>query len=462
MSATKTSDPVVIRPQPGPQEAFLASSADITIYGGAAGGGKTYGLLLEAARHSGNSDFGAVIFRRTYPQIMNEGGLWDESNKLYPYLNADPVTGNLNWRFPSGATVSFRHLQHERNVLDWQGAQIPLIGFDELTHFSAYQFWYMLSRNRSMSGVRPYVRATTNPDADSWVADLIAWWIDQETGLPIKERAGVLRWFVRVGDDIVWANDPAELEAKHPDIPPKSLTFVPAKLEDNVALMEADPQYRANLLALARVERERLLGGNWKIRAEAGEYFRRSYFNVVRASPAGGSVVRAWDLAATEKERGKDDPDWTVGLRVRRTTEGRFVVEHMERMRSSPGKVRAAIKNVADQDGRGVRIRIPQDPGQAGKAQVQELVSMLAGHRVRALPVTGDKTVRAGPASSQAEAGNIDIVEGPWNEAFLSELENFPSGAHDDIVDALSDAVDELTRPVGRLDPIPSHSYVTG
>jgi hypothetical protein len=75
-------------------------------------------------------------------------------------------------------------------VYDWQGAQIPLICFDELTHFRAHQFFYMVSRNRSTCGVRPYIRATCNPDADSWVANFLAWWIDPETGFPIPERAG--------------------------------------------------------------------------------------------------------------------------------------------------------------------------------------------------------------------------------------------------------------------------------
>src|SRR6266850_7935610 len=95
---------------------------------------------------------------------------------------------------PRASKIKFSHLQLETTVHDWQGAQITLICFDELTHFTAYQFFYMVSRNRSTCGVRPYIRATCNPDADSWVAEFLAWWIDQETGLPIPERAGVLRY----------------------------------------------------------------------------------------------------------------------------------------------------------------------------------------------------------------------------------------------------------------------------
>src|ERR1700709_1584215 len=129
-----------LKPQEGPQEAFLATCADIALYGGAAGGGKTWALLLEPLRHVGTPDFGAVIFRRNSKQVRNEGGLWDESAKLYPLVGAKPQESILQWKFPSGAKLKFDHLEHEKNKYDWQGSQIPLIGFDELTHFSKSQF----------------------------------------------------------------------------------------------------------------------------------------------------------------------------------------------------------------------------------------------------------------------------------------------------------------------------------
>lgn len=227
------------KPQPGPQETFLASNADIVIFGGAAGGGKTWALLMQPLRHMSNPQFGGVIFRRTSPQIRNQGGLWDESSQIYPLLNAEPRQTVLEWRFPAGAKLKFAHLQYDSDVYDWQGAQVPFIGFDQLEHFSESQFWYMLSRNRSLCGVRPYVRATVNPDADSWVAKLIEWWIDQETGFPIDERSGIVRWFVRVNGETKWADTKEELATDGED--PKSLTFIPAKLSDNQILMLKDP-----------------------------------------------------------------------------------------------------------------------------------------------------------------------------------------------------------------------------
>ncbi len=428
-----------IRPQPGPQTAFLRSPADIAIYGGAAGGGKTWALLMEPLRHVHNAGFGAVVFRRTTVQVRNQGGLWDESERLYPLAGAHGLSSLLTWRFPTGASVRFAHLEHDKTVYDWQGSQIPLIGFDELTHFSRKQFWYLVSRNRSTCGVRPYIRATCNPDADSWVAEFIAWWLDPATGLPIPERAGALRWFVRVDDALVWADDLTELYMRHPELPAKSATFVPARLSDNAVLMAADPGYLANLMALPGVERARLLNGNWKIRPAAGLLFRRGWCKIVDAAPAGLRVVRGWDLAGTPKTE-HNDPDWTAGVKIGRSEQGLYVVLDQVRIRDTPGEVERLIRNTAGADGAEVEIALPQDPGQAGKAQGLALARTLAGYAVRATPESGDKQTRFRPFSAQAEAGNVHVLRGAWNEAWFAGLEAFPDGRHDDDADATSRA----------------------
>ncbi len=434
---------IEIRPQAGPQEAFLATPADIAIYGGAAGGGKTWALLMEPLRHVGNRDFGAVIFRREATQITNEGGLWDEAAKLYPLLRARPrLAPRPIYLFPGGARVSFAHLNLENDVLNWHGAQIPLIEFDELTHFSRAQFFYMLSRNRSTCGVRPYVRATCNPDADSWVAEFIAWWIDPDTGLPIPRRSGVVRWFVRVGDALHWGDRADELAARcgvaATDC--KSLTFIAASIHDNKVLLAHDPGYLANLKALARVERERLLGGNWKIRPAAGLYFRRQEAAILEQAPTDIAVtVRAWDLAATEPGDGNEDPDWTVGLKIGRRHNGRFVVLDVVRDRRKAAAVRALVRRVAEIDSKSVRITVPEDPGQAGKEQGESYVQMLAGWSISRRRRSTNKVASAEPFAAQWQAGQVDVVRAPWNDAFFAELEQFPDARHDDQVDAAAD-----------------------
>lgn len=436
-----------IRPQAGPQENYLASPADIAIYGGSAGSGKTFGLLMEPMRHISNPRFGAVIFRRESVQITNEGGLWDNAMELYPLLGGKPrQSPKLAFMFPSGARVSFGHLNLEADVLDWHGSQIPLIEWDELTHFSKAQFFYMLSRNRSTCGVRPYVRATCNPDADSWVAEFIEWWIDQESGLPIPERSGVLRWFVRVNDVIRWGDSPQQLadEWRVPLADAKSVTFIGARLSDNPALLAKDPGYEANLKALSRVERERLYGGNWKIRPAAGLYFMRADATLIDSLPNDADVpvwVRAWDLAATEETEASPDPDWTVGVKMgRRRSTGKIVIADVIRVRRKSSKVHELVQRTAENDTPATEIRMPQDPGQAGKDQAASYIAELSGFPAFARNVTGDKVVRANPFSAQWQAGNVEVLRAPWNEDFFGELEGFPDGKHDDQVDACSEA----------------------
>lgn len=453
----KTLARITIAPQPGPQTQFLSTPADIAIYGGAAGGGKSFGLLLDPLRHYQNPLFGGVIFRKTNVQVRNEGGLWDTSMTIYPIAQGKPRESYLEWRFPEGMSMSFANLESESSLLNYQGSQIPWIGFDELTHFSRSQFFYMMSRNRSTSGVRPAIRATTNPDPDSWVREFIDWWIGED-GYPIKERSGKIRYFIRINDKFIWANTKEEIYATYghkPEIQPKSMTFISAKLEDNQILMQKDPGYMGNLLALSYVDRMRLRDGNWNIRAAAGTFFKREWFPVVDAVPAGWMrAVRFWDRAATEVHEANRDPDWTRGLLLYKYPNNTYLVGDLRSARESPGKIENLIKNVAGYDSHRVEVMAQQDPGSAGVYEAENFTRMLSGYIVRIEPSSKDKITRAKPVSAQCEAGNIQVLRGPWNEEFFRELENFPDGAHDDIVDCLSGGFNAMSQSASLLDVV--------
>lgn len=435
--------PEVIRPQAGPQSRFVRCSADIVFYGGQAGGGKSYALLLDSFRGVKHPEYGAVIFRRTTKQVTAEGGLWDTATDLYSKLGGKPNNADLYFSFPTGGRVGFAHMEHEKNRLDWQGSQIPYIGFDELTHFTWKQFSYMLSRNRSTIGLRTKIRATLNPDPDHFARNWVDWYIGPD-GYAIPERSGVIRWMVMSDDAPVWFGSKAEAFAEFPNSTPLSFTFIVSSLEDNQILLKQDPKYLANLEALPKVERERLRRGNWNIRASAGSYFQRSSFEIVDALPAGKhrKVVRAWDFAGTEQEDATD-PDWTAGVKLS-VIEGVYYVEHVERFRVDASMVKGRVRNTASGDGTGTSVRLTQDPGQAGKFQVKDYVAGLAGYQIKYSTASGDKSTRATPFASQVQAGNVKLVRGPWNEAYLAELENFPVGSHDDQVDASADAFNEL------------------
>ena len=466
-----------IRPQPGPQEAFLSSPADIIIFGGSAGGGKSWVLLLEPLRNIDTKGFTTTIFRRTYPQIMNEGGLWSTSQEIYPYAGGSPREADLRWKFKNGNSIKFSHLEYEKSKLEYQGSQICYIGFDELTHFSETMFFYLLSRNRSTCGVKPYMRATCNPDPDSWVAEFIAWWINQETGYPIPERSGVIRYFVRHMDRIYWADSEAELwdQVKNlmpeEDFHPQSFTFIAAKLDDNPALTTKDPGYRGRLMALPLVERERLLGGNWKIRHTAGTMFRMEWFHFIDRSevpfrslnesepdiyviPENSRkirgkmrLVRWWDTAATEPSPENKDPDWTAGV-LMGELEGKFYILDLVHVQKSPGDVEDLMAATAELDGKSVEIGMEVEPGSAGKREAERFRrTIFSGYTFHAERSSGDKVTRAKPFSSAVQHGLVYVVRAPWNNEYLSDLVNFPNPKyHDDCVDASSASNDYLTR----------------
>lgn len=433
-----------IKPQEGPQEAFLSTKADIAIYGGSAGSGKTHALLMESLRHIDNPSFGAVFLRRTYSQIMNEGALWDSAKRMYLQMGGEAfMTPHPHFRFPSGASISFRSMQYEDNKYDWQGAQIPLIIFDELTHFSWGQFMYLMSRNRSTCGVKPYMRATCNPETNHWLRKFIDWWIGPE-GFPIKERSGAIRYMCVLGNDTHWADTEEELKSRFgEDVMPLSVTFIGAKLEDNQELLRVDPSYKAKLLALPKYEREQLLNGNWNVKSEGGLYFKESWFNKIPTRPSGNiKWVRYWDRAATEPSVKNPDPDWTVGALLGRTIEGRIIIADIVRFRGTPQTVEATIKQVALMDGVGVDIGLEQEPGASGKFEAQYLVRALSGFIIKVYPKRKGKIESWGPLSSQVEAGNVDVVVAPWNTEFFKEVENIDGSnkMHDDQADACSGA----------------------
>ena len=442
----------ILRPQAGPQEKFLATKADIAIDGGAAGGGKTYALLLEPHRHMNVKDYSATIFRKNATQISIDGGLLDESMSIYGFLKNAVFKSSPkpHWIFGGRAKVSFMHIDGDRDLPKWQGSQICFIGFDELCHFEESQFFYMLSSNRSICGVKPYVRATCNPDVDSWVANFISWWIDPETGYAISERSGVLRYFYRFEGEVQWADSAEELSEKFGVEPElcKSVTFIASSVYDNKILLDNDPSYLANLHGLSLVERERLLNGNWKIRPAAGLYFKSEQTRIVKSVPEDlVAVVRAWDLAATEINLVNKDTDRTAGVLMGRMRNGQYIVLDVKRMAANAATVRAMVKSTAATDRSEYccrKISIPQDPGQAGKEQAQSYVRELAGFNVKTKVITGDKVIRAEPLAAQWQIGNILLLKGSWNETFITEMEGFPELLHDDQVDAAADAFSVL------------------
>lgn len=374
-----------IKPQPGYQMQFLSSPADVVIGGGAGFAGKSFALLMDAARGVMSIDgkpvypgYGAVIFRHSYPEIVIPGGLWDDSTRIYPHVGGRPSETKHSWYFEdSQSEIVFKHLARETELEENKG-QIAYIGWDEMTDFTQRMFTYMLSRNRSTSGFRPKTRGTCNPDPDSWLADFLAWWINQETGFPIKERGGKIRYFTVDQDRFVWGDtrkdvydktrhifDKPEFEGFELKDMIKSATFIPGNFRDNKIGIKENPSHIANLAAQSEEEKLRLLEGNWKIRVDGSSLFDWAkmddlFSNIIPESPRDKyyiSIDHAWagkDLCIIGTWKGwkciridiipKGNDKWRNDLIV-------FVVNaNRSRYRPLP------VSNIMiDQDGVGVR-----------------------------------------------------------------------------------------------------------
>lgn len=442
------------------------------VVGGSAGVGKSWLQAYLAARFHRTPGWAAILFRRTQPMLTGGGSLYAETEKLYPLLNAVGRTRPLEWVWPSvPSIVELRHLQHEKSAGEHKSKAYTYIGLDEASDFTGSQFNLLTSRLRTLSGVATQAVLTTNPDPDCYLREWLDWWI-AEDGYPDPTRAGKVRHYVRAGDEIVWADEPDSLlhyvgGNKHAVM---SFTFIPGTIHDNKVLMEADPGYMAKLMALPQVERDRFLGGNWDIRESSGDFFQQSAFKLWGATELERELmyqtgtpakivqsVRCWDCAATPVkgdlvggiERAADfkardpamhDPDWTCGVRLDRTSNGRIIVADVIWHRDTPGAVEHLIERTAAHDGPGTVVALRTDPGQAGIAQTERLQARVRKHaRCVVVEQTKAKAEYAREPSRAVHRGEVYYSQGPGMRRFFNQLEAFPEkGAHDDAVDAFS------------------------
>jgi predicted phage terminase large subunit-like protein len=432
-----------IRPQKGFQESFLKSAADIVIGGGAAGCGKTYALLMEPLYDLGNRGTRTIFLRRTREQIRKPGAAWDQSVGLYPAAGAVARSHVYTWDFKNDISIQMNQLEYEATLHDYDGAQIPIILFDQLEQFTKKMFVYMLTRNRSASAARPRVRGSANPvwsghNTGGWLRVLLDFWIGGD-GLPDLARAGVVRYITAVDGEIVFVDKDWRAPG---GTGPKSITFIPGRLFENRKLLDNNPQYYSNLLMQDRITRARLLDGNWDVSYDAG-MFDGGWFRVVEMAPRGIKQIRYWDRAATAALPGKD-PDWTAGA-LCGIYDGELYILDMRHFRESPAENERRISQAALIDGRGVEIGIEQEPGSAGKDTAAHYQTrVLAGYDVFIDAVTGSKVERAAPWCALAEQGHVKLLRGNWNHDFIEECANFPNGKKDQ-VDAVSGAYKKLT-----------------
>lgn len=457
------------KPNSQPQTQFVESTCREILYGGAAGGGKSQALTALPLLWAHLPGFLSLTLRREFPQLND---LLDKASELYPkavpgirYVGSKRPT----YTTPGGARFLYGSCHLAGDYAQFDGWQINLLNFDELTHFTEKQYKYICARVRTArKGYPTFIRATTNPGGEGhdWVFKHWGAWLDpnfEAEGLPKRDErpdgtppakpAEV--WWIRTYKngsgtrEVYFRSDPGK-EPGHPKA--LSRTFIPAKLSDNRDLCENDPEYEAQLQSLDALRREQLLNGNWLAKPAAGLFFKRAWTLLVEKSdiPRGAVFVRYWDRAATEKTE-DNDPDWTVGLLMARFGPTYWIVDRLKGQ-WSPGKVDNLIKETAELDaktyGGEVETIVCQDPGQAGKSQAIQTVQALAGYRVGSARESGSKLARFGPFSSQAEHNNVRACRGAWNEDYFARLEEFDGQEKqkDDDADATSGAFAKLAK----------------
>jgi predicted phage terminase large subunit-like protein len=375
-------------------------------------------LLMGALQYVDIPGYSAILFRKTYADLTKPGALmdrakewllphkevrWDEKDKKFTFF----LEGT---KIPL-STIQFGYLENLNDKYNYQGGEYQFIGFDELTHIALASYIYMFSRLRRLKGstVPLRVRGASNPPDDGggeWVRDR----------------------FIIQGPQV-------------------GRVFIPAGLDDNPYLDKV--AYEKTLNNLDPVTRARLREGDWSI-IRKGNMFKRGWFEVVDVAPAYRKTIRWWDMAATDEEKAKrknksGEPDYTASLKVSEAN-GIYYIEDIIRVRKDPAGTDALQHSTAVHDGFSVPIYEEQEPGSSGLSVISSKSrGILKGYAYTGIPSSGSKVDRASIASAAASNGNIKILRGCRNlDVFYDELESFPGGIHDDMVDCLSGCVSQL------------------
>lgn len=462
------------------QERFINSDSFVTVYGGAAGSGKSYMGLMRFLLYIDDPNFFGYVFRLNATDMKGGGGLFQTACRMFQAYDKRVKYTKQPMRitFPSGATIDFTGIDGQAGLDSIQGIEISAAMVDEAAQHEESSIFWIISRLRTKAKMIPNIWMTCNPDPDSFLRK----WLDKYylypqgtvqdgelvEGRPNLERDGDLRWFLRIGDEMVWGDSREELVERYghtfpidklsglSTCQPRSFRFISATCHDNPPLLESDPNYVSNLLNLPRVEKERLYYGNWYARQESSSHFKREWTPVIKMQELLNSDeivkrVRVWDLASTLPSEQNPDPDYTAGILYGRTRGGTYVVEDLIYGRWRAGELENMLIEQTKKDrsmyGMGVNGYLPIEPASAGQVQKRYFASVFAeqGVPIKFFKVGNSKSKldRFLPFSSAAENGLIVVIEADWNDEYFHNLEAFTgvrSKIHDDIVDSQSDA----------------------
>lgn len=425
-------------PNPGPQSTFLLDFGRESLYGGAAGGGKSIALMMAASQFLHVPGYSALLIRKSYADLGKPQALMDIADQWWgPFrgrgVKFDAQQHTYFFDCPGGgrSRIVFGALDNENDRFNYQGGAYHFLGMDELTQQKERDYRYLISRIRRvmegpLSRLPIRFRCTTNPGG---------------TGHEWVYKRFIARWEA-------WLKGLA---------PRPRRNFWPALITDNPKLDRDD--YIASLMELDPVTRAQLMRGDWNIRPD-GRMFRSRWFKPINRADIPGNChwVRFWDMASTDPMPGLD-PDYTVGVLMGRAPDGRVFIADVRRWRKDPGDNDVLMRRVEAMDTRMVVQLMEQEPGSAGKTAIYHYRTQVFRHsqfygvparnkgQGRTTTLTGRKTppakiLAAGPYASMASADMVYVVvDGSWDhDAFIGEHEIFPDGDHDDQVDAAAGA----------------------
>lgn len=489
------------QPQTGPQLAFAKTSADFAIIGGSPGGGKSVACLYEGAKLChlrGARRVRATYFRRDEVSLLRAGSIWDRATEMLPAFGGtvrrDDVSvtvEHIEGQIEDQHRIDFRHLHRLGDERSYDGSEQDLIVFEELQEFEASQVWYMVSRLRTRSGLRPRIRASCNADPEcEWLVELLSTggYLGDD-GYVRRDMSGTVQYLTRDAhtDALLWYSTRALALDAHPELIAEdvlSFTFILATPRDNPALMQRDPGYMGRLRIQPRKDRVRLIGegsddsgsgGCWFSTDKAGDYFALDALRIVSAPPSPiVRRVRGWDFGSSEPSAKEPDPDYTDGALVALCENGELYIEDLVSAQKGPLATTELVVDTAARDGALVEVGIFQDTGAAGKRDAATLKDELEGHRLTVHVVHSDrrqgdekgsvelavsrarrskraksspaKQALARPWSLLASQGRV-FMRGPheWNKKIIHQAHRFPNAKKDDAIDAISCAVQVLT-----------------
>ncbi|WP_168016599.1 terminase large subunit domain-containing protein [Halomonas salinarum] len=451
------------------QELYLQDETnDIILWGGAASSGKSHLSLLKLMIDCiEDKNYNSLLLRESLVQIKAPGSIWEEGCRMFDNVGASSNQVNNQWRFPNGSFVKCHYLKANQN--DFQGSQIHSALIDEAAQIKNIDdIWYITSRLRGKGSKRKQLRMTCNPDRNS---PLCKWLVDGgyllEDGLPNPEMDGVTTYLLQIQGEFQFFKSRKEIEEVYGKNAAKgaySFVYYAANVYDNPAVVKDQPEYIFKLENMKRLERERLLLGNWFASNSGAGHFNREDIKEIEPSevPLGLPTVRSWDLAASKPDPEKGgryaDPDWTRGTLCSYDREtGSFYILGMKSIRERSALVDNLMMKTAREDGQEVYTTIPQDSGAAGKSVAEQKRTKLLsqGNKPIITKARKSKLARAENFLIACQSGNVFIVKGAFSDSNYAELENFDgdknNGHHDDVMDTLADAWETLVN--GRLIP---------